>query len=39
VTVPNGVAVRESAWPEWSTATTDPFPALTEPEPTQRYHT
>ena len=28
----NGAAaVWESAWPEWSTASTDPFPALTEP--------
>jgi hypothetical protein len=31
--VPIDMAAWESAWPEWSTATTDPFPALTEPEP------
>jgi len=33
VAVPDDMAVWESAWPDWSTATTDPLPARSEPEP------
>jgi hypothetical protein len=33
VAAPIDMAAWESAWPDWSTATTDPFPVLSEPEP------